>query len=90
MGLEVGFASTCLSVYVFKYFYLKAVRVEAGVCPAANWSVSLNLHGIQQVLVTETRGPADLKLGLPNTAGTKVVELEEERGSRQLSVFQSY
>lgn len=53
--------------------------VEAGVCPAANWAVSLNLHGVQQVLVTETGRPADLKLSLPNTTGTGVVELEREK-----------
>lgn len=63
--------------------YLKAERVEAGVRPAANWSVSLNLHGIQQVLVTETGRPADLELSLPNTAGTRVMQLETERGNRQ-------
>lgn len=63
--------------------YLKAEWVEAGVCPAANWSVSLNLHGIQQVLVTETGGPADLELSLLNTAGTRVMELETEGGNRK-------
>lgn len=59
--------------------YLKVERVEAGVRPAANWPFTLNLHGIQQVLITETGGPADLELGLLNTAGTRVVELQTER-----------
>lgn len=63
--------------------YLKAERVECGVRPAANWPFSLNLHGIQQVLVTETGGPADLELGLLNTAGTRVMELEAQRGNRK-------
>lgn len=63
--------------------YLKAEWVEAGVRPAANWTVSLNLHGIQQVLVTETGRPADLELSLPNTAGTRVMQLEKERGNRK-------
>lgn len=75
-------------VYVHKLsHYLKAKWIEAGVRPAANWSVSLNLHGIQQVLVPETGRPADLELSLPNTAGTKVMELESERGNRNLSVL---
>lgn len=58
--------------------YLKAKWVEAGVRPAANWSVSLNLHGIQQVLLTETGRPADLQLSLLNAAGTEVMELSKE------------
>lgn len=86
--------SACISVYNVHILscYLKAKWVEAGVRPAANWSVSLNLHGIQQVFITETGRPADLELSLPNTAGTKVMELETERGNRkkkhrQLSVL---
>lgn len=59
--------------------YLQPKWVQAGVCPAANWAVSLNLHGIQQVLITETGRPADLKLCFTNTAGTVVVKLENER-----------
>lgn len=59
--------------------YLQPKWVQAGVCPAANWAVSLNLHGIQQVLITETGRPADLELCLANTAGTVVVKLENER-----------
>lgn len=38
--------------------YLQVQRVKAGVRPAANWAVSLNLHGIEQVHVTEAGGPA--------------------------------
>lgn len=67
--------------------YLKAKWVEAGVRPAANWAVSLNLHGIQQVLVTETGRPADLELSLTNTAGTRVMELETKKKNRELSVL---
>lgn len=59
--------------------YLQAQWVEAGVCPAANWAVSLNLHGIQQVHVTETGGPAHVELRLLNAAGTRVMELETEQ-----------
>lgn len=76
----------CTYIHIFSC-YLKAKRVEAGVGPAANWSVSLNLHGVQQVLVTETGRPADLNLSLLNTAGTRVMELETEGGSRKLSVL---
>lgn len=64
--------------------------VKAGVCPAANWTIRLNLHGIQQVLVTETGRPADLNLSCPDPAGTRVVELEKERGgskNRAVRVF---
>lgn len=59
--------------------YLQAQWVEAGVCPAANWAVGLNLHGIQQVHVTETGGPAHVELRLLNAAGTRVMELETEQ-----------
>lgn len=72
----------CVYVHILSC-YLKAERVEAGVRPAANWAVSLNLHSIQQVLVTETRRPADLELSLSNTAGTGVMELETKRGNRK-------
>lgn len=51
------------------------MRVKAAVCPAAHWSVSFNLHGIQQVLITEARRPANVKLSLPDAAGTGVMEL---------------
>lgn len=59
--------------------YLEAERVEAVVCLAANRAVGLNLHGVEQVLITETGGPANLELGLLNAAGPKVMELEMRR-----------
>lgn len=62
-------------IFIYCHCYLKAEWVEAGIRLAANWSVSLNLHGIEQVLVTETGRPADLELSLLNTAGTRVMEL---------------
>lgn len=62
--------------------YLEAKRVEAVVCLAANWAVSLNLYGVQQVVVTETGRPAHVKLGLLNAAGPKVMELEMGRKLR--------
>lgn len=61
--------------------YLEAERVEAAVCLAANRAVGLNLHGVQQVLLTEVGRPAHVQLGLPNAAGPKVVELETRRKS---------
>lgn len=70
----------CVHIYLS---YLKPKWVEAGVCPAANWAISFNLHGIQQVLIMETGRPVDLKLSLPNAAGTRVMELHTERGSRK-------
>lgn len=84
-------------VYVYTMLcYLKAKWVEAGVRPAANWSVSFDLHGIQQVLVTETGRPADLKLRVLNTAGTRVMELETKKEQKKhtemsaLSFLMSY
>lgn len=62
--------------------YLEAKWVEAVVCLAANRAVGLNLHGVQQILVTETGRPAHVKLGLLNTAGPKVMELETGRKLR--------
>lgn len=62
--------------------YLEAKRVETVVCLAANRAVGLNLHGIQQVLVTKTGWPAHVKLGLLNAAGPKVMELETRRKLR--------
>lgn len=59
--------------------YLEAERVEADVCLAANRPVGLNLHGVEQVLLTETGRPAHLEPGLLNAAGPKVVELEMSR-----------
>lgn len=59
--------------------YLEAKRVEAAVCLAANRAVGLNLHGVQQVLLTEMGRPAHVKLGLLNAAGPKVMELETRR-----------
>lgn len=59
--------------------YLEVERVEAVVCLAANRAVGLNLHGVEQVLVTETGRPANLELGLLNAAGPKVMELEVSR-----------
>lgn len=67
-------------------FYLEAERVEAVVCLAANWPIGLNLHGIQQVLVTETGGPAHLELGVLNAAGPKVMDLETRRRVRWCSL----
>lgn len=64
--------------------YLEAKRVETVVCLAANRAVGLNLHGIQQVLVTKTGWPAHVKLGLLNAAGPKVMELETRRKLRIL------
>lgn len=69
----------CLSTWLH---YLEAERVEAAVCLAANRAVGLNLHGVQQVLVTETGRPADLELGLLNAAGPKVMELRSRRTFR--------
>lgn len=59
--------------------YLEAERVEAVVCLAANRAVGLNLHGVEQVLVTETGRPANLELGLLDAAGPEVMELEMRR-----------
>lgn len=81
-------AQTCIYLYLC-LCYLKAKWVEAGVCLAANWSVSLNLHGIQQVLVTEAGGPADLELSSLNTTGTSVMELETVGGERQKGIVMS-
>lgn len=72
-------AQMCTCLYLC-LCYLKAKWVEAGVCLAANWAVSLNLHGIQQVLVAEAGGPADLELSCLNTAGTSIMELETVGG----------
>lgn len=69
----------CLSTWLR---YLEAERVEAAVCLAANGAVGLNLHGVQQVLVTETGRPANLELGLLNAAGPKVMELQSRRTFR--------
>ena len=66
--------------------YLEVKRVEAVVCPAANRAVALNLHGVQQVVVTETGWPAHVKLGLLNAAGPKVMDLEIRR-KLQISWF---
>ena len=75
--------SACICLCSILSWYLKAEWVKAGVRPAANWSVSLNLHGIQQVLVTEAGGPADLELRLLNAAGARVMELETKTGNRE-------
>lgn len=69
--------------------YLKAEGVEAGVCPAAHWAIRFNLHGIEQVLVMETRRPADLKLGLPNAAGTRVMQLRKKNNTLMTVRFSS-
>lgn len=77
------YESACMCLCSVLSPYLKAQWVEAGVRPAANWSVSLNLHGIQQVLVTEAGGPADLELRLLNAAGARVMELETKTRNRE-------
>lgn len=81
-------AQMCTCLYLC-LCYLKAKWVEAGVCLAANWSVSLNLHGIQQVLVAEAGRPADLELSSLNTAGTSVMELESVGGERKKGIVMS-
>lgn len=68
--------------YSMWFRYLEPKRVEAGVCLAANRAIGLNFHSVQQVVVTETGRPANVKLCLLDAAGPKVMELEMRRKLR--------
>ena len=55
--------------------YLQTQGVQTAVGFTTDWSICFYLHGIKQVFVTETGRPANLELRLPNTTGTRIVEL---------------